>query len=100
MKKDTLIEFIKSEIVRFTEENDIAHTQINDTIDLVGPEGIFNTLDMLAFGVELEESLVEKFNLHVELTSDSALSSHKNPFYNPETLATFLMDEICITSAA
>ena len=94
MRKDTLIEFIKNEIVRFTEENTIPLTQINDTTELVGTNGIFSTLDMLAFGLELEEKLVEKFNLHVELTSDTALASKRHPFINSLTLANFVMSEI------
>ena len=98
MRTDTLIEFIKSEIVRFTAENNLSLPQINDVTEMVGPYGIFNTLDMLAFGLELEEKLVEKFNLHVELTSDRALASSKHPFRNPNTLAHFIMDEIHLSA--
>ncbi len=94
MTNTELLTVIKQEILRFTEENDIQVSEIDDKTRLMGSKGVFDSLDLVTFIVELEENLMENFSIEVELTSDRALSRRTSPFINPETLASFILDQI------
>ena len=94
MKKEELVAFIQGEIVRFADENDIEIGEVTESTRLMGSKGIFDSMDLVTFVVEIEELLAENFEIEVELTSDKAMSRRTSPFINPNTLATFITEQI------
>ncbi len=75
----------------FVEENDFEFAgELNSKTRLIGSTGLFDSMDLVSFIVEVEEGLSDKFSLDIELANDSAMSRRTSPFLNISTLSDYI----------
>lgn len=86
--KDIVIETLKE----FTENNGIETGEITETQRLIGREGIFDSIGLVNFLVDLEEVLEEKYDREFNLSSEVAMSRTTSPFLNPAELTKFILE--------
>jgi acyl carrier protein len=60
-----------------------------DTI-LYGSGGVFDSLDLVEFIIELERQIEEETGEHIRITTDQAFSFKRNPFLNIQTVVDFI----------
>ena len=81
----------------FVEENSIIldnDTSLANNTRLLGNSGIFDSMELVQFIVEVENLIEDKFDIDIELTSDKAMSRRNSPFISIETLVKFIIDGI------
>ena len=70
--------------------------QLDITVDentrLIGSSAIFDSFDLVAFIVETEQFLEEKFAKQVHLASTKAMSRRNSPFISVKTLSEFIIE--------
>jgi len=64
------------------------------SVVLYGEWGVFDSLQLVNFLMNLEEKISDKLDLSLSLTSDRAVSRKVSPFRSPEHLADFILEEI------
>lgn len=86
--KNIVIETLKE----FTENNGIEIDEIVETQRLIGRGGIFDSIGLVNFLVDLEEVLEEKYDREFNLSSEVAMSRSTSPFLNPAELTKFILE--------
>ncbi|SIQ05058.1 hypothetical protein SAMN05880574_104147 [Chryseobacterium sp. RU37D] len=86
--KDIIIETIKE----FTENNGIETGEITENQRLLGRGGIFDSIGLVHFLVDLEEVLEERYDREFNLSSEVAMSRSTSPFLNPAELTKFILE--------
>lgn len=81
-------------IETYCAENTIDVEKIDSSTRLMGSGGLFDSLDLVNFIVEVEEVLQDDFDIEVTLTDERAMSRRTSPFINAETLANFIVEHI------
>ena len=82
MELEVIEKFVQDKIKSFIDENDIEINELKNNTRLIGGTGLFDSLDLVRFIVELEEALDDDFSLEVSLTSEKAMSRSTSPFVN------------------
>ncbi|NQV77901.1 MAG: hypothetical protein HQ490_06040, partial [Lutibacter sp.] len=65
--------------------------ELNNETRLIGSAGIFDSMDLVSFIVELEEVINDAFSTDIELANDSVMSSRTSPFINISTLSDYIL---------
>jgi acyl carrier protein len=86
--KDLVIETIKE----FVDNNGIETEEITESQRLIGRGGIFDSIGLVNFLVDLEEVLEEKYDREFNLSSEVAMSRTTSPFLNPVELTKFILE--------
>lgn len=94
MEKEELTKFILNHIEAFCAENDIDCDSIEGNTRLMGSGGIFDSMDLVTFVVEIEEALEDECDIEITLTDEKAMSRRTSPFINPETLTSYILERI------
>lgn len=94
IKQTKLEELIKSQIKIFCEDNDLEIDELNNETRLIGSNALFDSMGLVTFLVELEEKLEEIYSIQIEVADEKAMSRHRSPFMNIETLTEFLIEKI------
>jgi acyl carrier protein len=77
----------------FVDENGIeTDGEITLNQRLIGKSGIFDSMDLVNFLVDLEEILEEKFDREISLQDERAMSRSHSPFMNGEELSKFIIE--------
>ena len=92
MDINTIEKVVLDKIKEFVEDNDIDVDEVNSNTRLIGSTGIFDSMDLVSFIVELEEVIEYHFSLEVSLTNEKAMSRTTSPFINSLTLAKFIKE--------
>ena len=93
-KQTKLEELIKSQIKIFCEDNDFEIDELNKKTRLIGSNAVLDSIGLVTFLVELEEKLEEIYSIQIEIADEKAMSRHRSPFMNIETLTEFLIEKI------
>ncbi len=84
--------FIKDKLASFADENDIEINQLEKDTRLIGVNGLFDSMDLVRFIVDLEEALEDEFSLEVSLANEKAMSRSSSPFINISTLSKYIKE--------
>lgn len=76
----------------FADNNNIETEEITETQKLIGRGGIFDSIGLVHFLVDLEEVLEEKYDREFNLSSEVAMSRTTSPFLNPIELTKFILE--------
>jgi acyl carrier protein len=91
----TIIEsFILKKIEIFARENEIEISTITNDSRLIGSDGLFDSMDLVSFIVELEEELENEFSIEISLMDEKAMSNRTSPFINAKTLSNYIKESI------
>ena len=91
--EDFVVEkFVLEKLKSFTEENDIKTDKLKRNTRLMGASGLFDSMDLVRFIVELEEDLEDKFSIEINLMNEKAMSRSTSPFVNLETLSKYIKE--------
>ena len=92
MTKIELEKIIFKVLLEFIKDNDIDFEgELNNETRLIGSAGIFDSMDLVSFIVELEEGINDAFLTEIELANDSVMSSRTSPFINISTLSDYVL---------
>jgi len=92
MNKIELEKKIFTVLLEFIKDNDISiEGELNNETRLIGSAGIFDSMDLVSFIVELEEVINDAFSTDIELANDSVMSSRTSPFINISTLSDYIL---------
>jgi len=82
---DTLQSFLDNNGIEIREETLLKQR-------LIGANGIFDSMDLVIFLVNLEEILEEKYDKIFSLQDERAMSRSHSPFMNSEELSKFILE--------
>lgn len=86
--------FVLEKINSFIEENDIEINNLKKNTRLMGTTGLFDSMDLVRFIVELEEDLEETLSIEISLMNEKAMARSTSPFINLETLSKYIKELI------
>lgn len=81
---------------QFITENEIdldKDVVIDEKTRLIGASSVFDSMELVQFIVEVEDLLIDEFEIEIELTSDKAMSRRNSPFISVNSLVEFILDE-------
>lgn len=84
---------VKDKIKEFCAENNIELDSLNSDTRLIGSSGIFDSMDLVNFIVELEESIEDEMDIEVSLADEKAMSRRTSPFVNVTSLSKFILEQ-------
>ena len=94
MDQKKIESFIIEKITEFSDDNDIEISNVNLDTRLIGSSGVFDSMDLVSFIVELEESIEEEFDIEISLADEKAMSRRTSPFISVTTLSTYIIERI------
>jgi acyl carrier protein len=65
---------------------------VDGDTSLYGKDGLFDSINLVAFLMELEQRLAEAHSLRIRLVSDRALSQKNSPFRSVSALVQFIAE--------
>ncbi len=94
MEKIQLLDFVLSQIRVYCDENTIEVKELTHDTRLFGSGGLFDSMDLVSFIVELENALEDEHGVKISLTDEKAMSRRTSPFINPDALSDFIFEHI------
>lgn len=94
MEKVQLLDFVLSQIKIYCDENTIEAKELTQSTRLFGSGGLFDSMDLVSFIVELEQALEDEIGVRISLTDEKAMSRRTSPFINPDSLSDFIFEHI------
>ena len=94
MKINQIQEIVLNKLNDFINENDIEIKDLNFETRLIGSSGIFDSMDLVSFIVELEEEIEDKLQVEIILADERAMSRTTSPFINSVTLSKYILELI------
>ena len=73
--------------------NDITLGKDTNT-EIFGPNGILDSLSLVAFLVNLEQKISDNFDCEITIADDKAFSQKTSPFKNVETLLGYIVPKV------
>ena len=92
MSNKAKIEELIIEVLHIVNENREEPFSIVKDMKLIGSEGVLDSMDLVNLAVELEEKLSDELDIDVTIASEKAFSKKKSPFYNIESLSSFIIE--------
>ena len=93
MEKAEIQEIVLNTIKEFSEYNGIElEGDVSLTQRLIGSGGLFDSMDLVNFIVDLEEVLEAKYDKSISLQDERAMSRSHSPFMNAEELSKFILE--------
>ena len=93
MEKDTVKKIVLETIAEFCDNNGIeVEGEITSESRLIGKSGLFDSMDLVNFLVDLEEVLEDTFDKGFTLSDERAMSRSHSPFINAEELTKFILE--------
>ena len=93
MEKDTVKKIVLETIAEFCDNNGIeVEGGITSESRLIGKSGLFDSMDLVNFLVDLEEVLEDTFDKCFTLSDERAMSRSHSPFMNAEELTKFILE--------
>jgi acyl carrier protein len=94
MKINQIQEIVLNKLNDFINENEIEIKDFNFETRLIGSSGIFDSMDLVSFIVELEEEIEDKLQVELILADERAMSRTTSPFINSVTLSKYILELI------
>ena len=94
MDQKKIESFIIDKITEYSADNDIEISSVSSETRLIGSSGVFDSMDLVSFIVELEEAIEEIFDIEISLANEKAMSRRTSPFINATTLSTYVIERI------
>lgn len=94
MDQKKIESFIIDKITEYSAYNDIEISNVSSDTRLIGSSGVFDSMDLVSFIVELEEAIEERFDIEISLANEKAMSRRTSPFINVTTLSTYVIERI------
>lgn len=63
-------------------------------VSLYGDSGVFDSMHLVNFLVQVEEAIEDEFDVEISLTSEKAVSRRVSPFSEVDRLVEYIEDEI------
>ena len=93
MEKEKVQQLVLDTITEFCDNNGIEiEGEITTDRRLIGRSGLFDSMDLVNFLVDLEEVLEDTFDKGFTLSDERAMSRSHSPFMNPEELTKFILE--------
>ena len=93
VEKEKIQSIILETIKEFSDNNGIEiEGEVSPAQRLIGKSGLFDSMDLVNFLVDLEEVLEDKFNKSFTLSDERAMSRSHSPFMNAEELTKFIIE--------
>ncbi len=93
MEKEQVQQIVLETIKDFCNQNGIdIQGEISLNQRLIGSSGLFDSMDLVNFLVDLEEVLEEEYDQEFILQDERAMSRSHSPFMNPEELTKFILE--------
>ena len=93
LEKDKIQAIVLNTIQEFCENNGVEFEgEITADQRLIGKSGLFDSMDLVKFLVDLEEVLEETFDKGFYLSDERAMSRSHSPFMNAEELTKFIIE--------
>jgi acyl carrier protein len=94
MDQNKVESFVIEKITEFSDDNDIELNAVGLETRLIGSSGVFDSMDLVNFIVELEENIEESFDIEISLADEKAMSRRTSPFVNVKSLSTYIIERI------
>ena len=93
MEKEKIEAIVLQTITEFCENNGVEFEgEITADQRLIGKSGLFDSMDLVKFLVDLEEVLEETFDKGFYLSDERAMSRSHSPFMNAKELTSFIIE--------
>ncbi len=93
MEKEQVQQIVLETIKDFCNQNGIdIQGEISLNQRLIGSSGLFDSMDLVNFLVDLEEVLEEEYDQEFISQDERAMSRSHSPFMNPEELTKFILE--------
>ncbi len=93
MNTEEILQIVLETVKKFSDNNGIEiEGEVSPLQRLIGKSGIFDSMDLVNFLVDLEEVLEEKYDKSFSLQDERAMSRSHSPFMNPEELSKFIVE--------
>jgi acyl carrier protein len=93
MEKEEILQVVIETIDKFADYNGLEiDGAISPNQRLIGSGGLFDSMGLVNFIVDLEEVLEEKYDIGFSLQDERAMSRSHSPFLNPEELTKFIIE--------
>ena len=95
IKRDDIVNLLLATLdVHFDEINETIDKSDRESIKLFGGDGLFDSIGLVTFVVEVEERLEDEFDISVVLADEKAMSRRTSPFARISYLADYILDVI------
>ena len=94
MDQKKIESFIIDKITEYSSDNDIEISSVSSDTRLIGSSGVFDSMDLVNFIVELEENIEESFDIEISLADEKAMSRRTSPFVNVKSLSTYIIERM------
>ena len=93
MKQENIKSFLVSLLKEYVDQNSIDfNEEINENTRLIGSDALLDSLGLVSFIVEVEQSLEEEYDFSINIVSEKAMSRTTSPFISIKTLSKFYVD--------
>jgi hypothetical protein len=93
--RENIINLLLSTLeVHFNEINEPVDLSERENIKLFGGDGLLDSIGLVSFVVEVEESLEDEFNVSVILADEKAMSRRTSPFARISYLADYILEVV------
>jgi len=82
-----IVDSARKTLTLLEEEKDV---DFGEKPSLVGSEGIFDSIGLVTFIVELEQGMEKRFGVRVSLADERAIAQEVTPFSSITTLAAYI----------
>ena len=95
MKQEDIQLFLLSLLKDHVEQNSIiCNEEITENTRLIGSKALLDSLGLVSFIVEVEQSLEEEYDFSINIVSEKAMSRTTSPFISIKTLSKFIAKEV------
>lgn len=92
MEKNEIQAVVIEAIKEYLDNTGVEDQEITASQRLIGKGGIFDSIGLVHFLVDLEEILEDKYDRGFSLSDERAMSRSTSPFLNPEELTKFILE--------
>ena len=75
------------------EQGDIKNNS-NESVSLYGIDGIFDSIGLVTFLIELEQKIEDEFDKSITIADEKAMSMKNSPFRSIPALSDYIIDKL------
>jgi hypothetical protein len=99
IEKGEIVELLLSVLRTSLDENDLGVIlEEGENIKLFGGDGLFDSIGLVGYVVEVEEKLEDVYGISLVLANEKAMSRRTSPFARISYLAEYILEEINLDS--
>ena len=89
--KSLVVDCLREAVSDMEGKEDMA---VTDEVKLFGRDGLFDSLGLVSFLVDMEDKLADELDLEINLSDEKALSAHSGPFRNVDSFVDYIVGVI------